>query len=321
MESAIESFPKQFAWKPELRNAGRIPLGVGRFLVAGLGGSHLAADILRQARPDLDIIVRRSYGVGPHTHAEGRLVIANSYSGNTEEVIESLEEALVGGFSAAVIAVGGRLLEMAHTQNLPFVQMPDTGIQPRSALGFNLRALAAVMGLDDILQATSALAETLDPVALREGGRGLAALLRGKVPLIYASNDNESIAYNWKIKFNETGKVPAFHNVFPELNHNEMTGFDGAGDSRALASPFHVLLLADATDHPRIQKRMEATKELYEACGIPITVVPLAGDTPYERIFNSLVLADWTAYELARLYGSEPELVPMVEDFKKRIAK
>ncbi|MBI1975725.1 MAG: hypothetical protein HYS59_01850 [Candidatus Vogelbacteria bacterium] len=320
MESALENFQKQFAWEPCIENIDTLPHGVNRFLIVGMGGSHLAADILKQARPDLDLIVRSSYGIGPRARAEGRFCIANSYSGNTEEVTDALEEALEARLPSAVIAVGGRIIDIAKKKHLPFVALPDTGIQPRSALGFNLRALAKLLDLDDVLLGTESLTETLDQKSARETGRAIARAMEGKIPCICASVDNEAIAYNWKIKFNETGKIPAFYNVFPELNHNEMTGFDRAASTEPLSEKFHFILLADSTDHPRIKKRMEVTKQLYEARKLAVTVVPIIGDTIYERIFKSLLVADWAALETALLYGVEPEQVPMVEDFKKMIA-
>ena len=126
-------------------------------------------------------------------------------------------------------------------------------------------------------------------------------------------------AYNWKIKFNESAKIPSFLNVFPELNHNEMTGFDVIGATKELSGKLVILLLKDANDHPRIQKRMEVLLRLYKERGIQVEVKEFVGENLQERIFSSLVLADWTAWYTAKEYGTEPEEVPMIEEFKKRI--
>ncbi len=119
---------------------------------------------------------------------------------------------------------------------------------------------------------------------------------------------------------NETGKIPAFSNVFPELNHNEMTGFDRKGKTKDLSGKFCFIFLSDNADHPQNRKRFEVTKRLYEERGLVVHSLPLQGTTRSEKIFSSLLLADWVAYHTALQYGVEPEQVPMVEEFKKLIA-
>ena len=124
------------------------------------------------------------------------------------------------------------------------------------------------------------------------------------------------LAHNWKIKFNETGKVPAFCNVFPELNHHEMTGFDVQDASRHLSEKFHFVFLKDDDDHPQVQKRMDITAKLYRDRNLPVEILMLQGQSRVEKMFSSLVLADWTAYHTGEGYGLETEQVPMVEEFK-----
>jgi len=248
------------------------------------------------------------------------LFIASSYSGNTEETIDAYNEAGRKGVARAVIAVGGALLAAAKKDGVPYVQLPDTGIQPRSALGFSFKALLKIIGEHDALRQVSGLAQTLRPSEYEAQGRELAQKLKGCVPVIYSSARNGSIAQNWKIKFNETGKIPAFYNVFPELNHNEMTGFDVVDATRNLSDTFFFIFLRDPADDPRILKRMEITERLYRDRGLNVSVVEMRGVDFFEKIFSSLLVADWAAYYTAEAYGVESEQVPMVEEFKKRIA-
>ena len=248
------------------------------------------------------------------------LFIASSYSGNTEEVVDFAENAFAARYNLAVIATGGRLIEFARKNGLPYIKMPDTGIQPRNALGFSMLSLVKLVGDDDALFELHELGSKLRPSGPKEQGEVLAGELQGKIPVIYSSRANLAIAYNWKIKFNESAKIPAFYNVFPELNHNEMNGFDALGKAKELSSRFHFTFLEDADDQPRIMRRMEVLAKLYLERGLPVKVVTLSGETIFEKIFNSLMLADWTAFSLAKIYGNEPALVPMVEEFKKLIA-
>ncbi|MEK7083119.1 MAG: SIS domain-containing protein, partial [Patescibacteria group bacterium] len=195
--------------------------------------------------------------------------------------------------------------------------MPNTGVQPRSALGFNLKALLKIMRQEGASADLRALSDALLPVSFEHAGKKCAKRLHDRVPLIYASARNAAIAYNWKIKCNETGKIPAFMNVIPELNHNEMTGFDAHESTEKLISNFYTLILRDDEDDPRIQKRMEILERLYTKRGIPTEIVAIEGAGRFEKIFSSLYLADWVAYYTAQEYGSDPNNVPMVEEFKK----
>jgi len=333
MSDAIRNFAKQFSYEPIIENAETIELKK-YVIVAGMGGSALAAGLLKTWDPSLRLTVHRDYGlpIVADDEKSETLIIASSYSGNTEETVSAYEEAGEKGLARVAVAVGGKLIDAAKRDGIPYIKLPDTGIQPRSALGFSFKALLKFLGLDDALAHVSSLAAELDPISFEEDGKKLVREMNGFVPVIYASTRNESIAYNWKIKFNETGKIPAFYNVVPELNHNEMTGFDPVsaygrethpgtnGTREGLNKPFYFLFLRDASDHPRIQKRMSVLDGLYRDRGLPVKVIDLQGAHPFYKMFSSLVLADWTAVFTAEQYGLESEQVPMVEEFKKLVA-
>ena len=260
------------------------------------------------------------YRIGwPTDVLQKTLIIASSYSGNTEETLSSFQEAIKHRYPVVAISTGGKLLELAKEKGVPYIQIPDTGIQPRSALGYTFKALAKMVGRDDIVREAGNLAAMLRSDAAEKDAKEVVKHLEGKVPVIYASQRNYAVAYNWKIKFNETAKIPAFYNVFPELNHNEMNGFDVSDSTRELTKPFFFLFLRDAQDHPRVQKRMEVLeKQLYQR-GLPVINFELTGNSRLEKIFSSLLFADWIALYLAEHYGRDPEQVPMIEEFKKAL--
>lgn len=322
MDEAIKNFAKQLLYKPQIENKQNFKKKK-KIIVCGMGGSHLAADLLRDFKPELALTIHSDYGLPPIPDKEAKktLVVISSYSGNTEETIDAFNQAKEKGLSLLIIAVGGKLIEQAQQYSIPYIQLPSTGIQPRSALGFSFKALLKVIGLKDIAKEADALAKTLKPADYKQEGQELAQKLKGKVPVIYASNYNLAMAYDWKIKFNETGKIPAFYNVLPELNHNEMTGFDVKDSSRELSDKFHFIFLKDSNDQPRVVKRMEVLQKLYQDRGLPVEVIAMKGETKLEKVFSSLILADWTALSLAQHYGLEAEQVPMVEEFKKLIAQ
>ncbi len=318
MRNAILSFPEQFAFEPVIENAGRLG-SYSRFLVVGMGGSHLPADLLLCGDPSLPIAVWSDYGL-PVIRPEDRsrtLVVASSYSGNTEETLDAYDEARRTGVDVAAIAVGGTLLERARVDGVPFIALPNTGIQPRMALGFSALALLKMFGAEKVMSSLSSLTKTLHPDGEEETGRALAAKMAGAIPVFYASRRNQAIVMNWKIKSNETGKIPVFCNVFPEMNHNEMTGFDATEKSHALSSLFHLVLLRDSSDDPRVQKRMDVMETVLGKRGLPMTSIDISDRNPWQKSFHALLLADWFALATAEANGAEPEQVPMVEEFKR----
>ena len=177
--------------------------------------------------------------------------------------------------------------------------------------------MLALMHEKTLLAETGELVKQLHPVREESHARELAKRLQASVPIVYSSARNAAVAQNWKVKFNETGKVPAFYNVLPELNHNEMTGFDVRARTLPLSRHFRFVFLKDADDDPRLTKRMAVLERMFRDRGLPSEVVILQGKSRLQKLWNGLLLADWTAYHLARLYEVEPEQVPMVEEFKK----
>jgi len=317
MRKAIEGFAGQFRYEPVIEQKKNLKKATS-FLLAGMGGSHLASEIIQAWNPLSRIKTWSDYGL-PEVE-KTCLVILSSYSGNTEETISAYKEAVKRKLNKAVISTGGKLIELAKKDGTPYIKLPATGIQPRSALGFSVRAVLCLMGEEKGLRELRALGKTLNPKNDEDEGRRLAGETKGCVPVVYASRKNSGIAYNWKIKLNETGKIPAFCNVLPELNHNEMTGFDRKPSSKKLSENFFFLLLKDKKDNQKIQKRMEILERLYKERGLKVKQIPLRGRGVFEKIFSSLLLADWIALYTAEGYGLEAEEVPMVEEFKKLMA-
>ncbi len=330
MYEAIKNFEKQFLYKPEIENK-EVLARKSSFIVVGMGGSALAPKLLKTWKPSLDILVHSDYGLPEFSKEElkNKLIILSSYSGNTEEPIDIFKKAKKQNLNIAVISTGGELLKLAIKNGVPYVKLPDTGIQPRSALGFSIQAFLKIIGEEGELRKIKKLATSLRPALYEKNGKNLAEEMKNHIPVIYASSRNLSLAYNWKIKLNETGKTPAFCNVFPELNHNEMTGFDpvrslisneaGVTEREKLNTPFYFIILKDAEDDPRILKRMEVLEKLYKDRNLPVQALLLKEKDVWSKIFSSLILADWVAYYTALQYGLEPEQVPIVEEFKKLV--
>lgn len=315
----IKNFSRQLDYKPEIINAAALKKRKHKFfVVAGMGGSRLPAMLLKTWKPGLPLSIHNDYGLPQFLNdLKHTLFIASSYSGNTEETCDFFQAAGRKNLPRAVVAFGGKLLALAQKEGIPYIKLPEPELQPRMAVGLNLLAILKLLGEKKALSQVGDSARSLRPLALRATGQNLAAKLYGKIPIIYSSIRNAPVAYSWKVKFNETAKIPAFTNVVPELNHNEMNGFGTTKTTKGFSDKFHFIFLRDAADHPKILKRMEMLKKLYEKRGFPIEMAALNGKNVFQKIFSSLVLADWTTYYLAGKYKVDPERVPVVEEFKR----
>ena len=319
MRQSILEFPKQLVWKPELENARKLKMQKS-IIIAGMGGSALAGGFLKMLIPKRTIVVHRNYGLPHDAHPHRSCVIVVSYSGNTEETIDAFRTARKKNIPCAVIATGGKLLKLAQRSRIPFIQLPTASrVQPRTAMGFILKALVCLLHEKTLERDLEKAGRTLQPTRLIPRANIFARKLFHAIPVLYASETNEPLARTLKIKFNETGKIPAFWNVLPELNHNEMTGFDWNKKTRPLSQGFSFIFLEDKNDAPRIKKRMTVLKRILEEKRFRVFPIPFTSAS-IRSVFETMLFGDWIAYYLAKSSGANPNTVPLVEKFKKLIA-
>lgn len=313
---AIKGFNKQLEYEPEVINSEKLGR-FERYIFVGIGGSALGPDLLRVAKPDLDILIHRDYGLPdlPDKVLQNSLIILNSYSGNTQEVLQALKEALDKSLTPVAISTGGKLLELAKDHGLPHIQTPESG-QARLSLGSNLKALLKVTGQVELL--TKFLKVKLDDYETTS--KEVAHRIRGFIPIIYSSRKNGPLAYTWKVNINETAKKPAFSNVFPELNHNEIASFNLNKIIKLLSQNFYFVFLKDSTDHTKIQKSMDILEKMLKDRKLNIETVNLDGGSRVKKILSSVNLASWVAYHLAKEYNVDPGDTSVIEEFKKLIS-
>lgn len=319
MEDSLLKFNEQFNFQPEIVNSQKLKGNYKNFILAGMGGSHLAAGLFHIFRPGINLYIHKDYGLPPYegSFMQESLLIASSYSGNTEEVVDFAAEAYAKGYDLAIITTGGKLLDFAKENELPYIVLPQTGIQPRTALGFSSLALASLVE-PDLIPELQSLADVLGDESIREQAKELSEGLTSKIPIIYSSAQNKALSYIWKITMNETAKIESYFNIFPELNHNEMQSFEK--DSQNIDVSRHFIIIHDSNDEPRIELRMKTTENLYQEQGHTVSSIFLEGESTTEKVFRSVLLANWTAFYIASSRGAEAEQVPLIEEFKKRIS-
>jgi glucose/mannose-6-phosphate isomerase len=317
MKDDIYNFPKQLLFSPEIINKERWG-SYNNYLLAGMGGSHLQGEVLLSLYKDLPLSIYSDYGL-PSVGKETGIIIA-SYSGNTEEAIDNFNTAISLGLDVSVISKGGKLIELAEENSLPYIKIPEGDVQPRMGMGYTLKGILEMMKKEkeEMVELAECLEKRKD--SLMSQGEETASFVEGKIPIIYSSTKNLITSKIWKINFNEGPKIPSFYNTIPELNHNEMTGFDVNSLTKELSEKMIFLLLKDDEDDPRNQRRMDVLKTVLEKRDFSIFEINMEGEKRAEKIFSSIILSAWTAYFISKYYNNDPNSVPMVEEFKKLIA-
>jgi glucose/mannose-6-phosphate isomerase len=323
MRKNIIDFPKQFKEGLSLAKNFKIAGQFDNIIISGMGGSAWPVEIITAwLNLNIPIYLNRNYNL-PLQFNSKTLAIFVSYSGNTEECLSAYQEAFDKKAKIVIITSGGQLQKIASENNLPIIEIP-TGLVPRMATGYIFTALYSILKNanlsenkdDEIIE----MSHCLKPLDQEKLGEELAEKIAGKIPLIYTSDRLKVLGYIWKIKFNENSKFPSFCHHFPELNHNEMEGM--ANEKKCEfhnESHFHTIILKDSNDHPRIQKRMDLTAKLLNKTNLPTEIINLKGKNLLEKIFASILLADWTSYFLAEKIGANPLQTKIIEEFKEEM--
>jgi len=288
-------------------------------IIAGMGGSGLAGILLQGRVKDLKIkipiLIWRNYGLPYHPELKNPLYIFVSFSGNTEETLSSFREALKRGpqSNIAVITTGGELLRLAQQRKLSIINFSAGTLTPRQGTGRMYYSLSKILLETNILKKPFPSYEHLKPEKLKHHGDLIAKKLKGRIITIYSDEEGKALGYIWKQKINETAKAFAFAHVIPEMNHGELTSFEKQ------SVPVAALFIDSLNPIPRIQKRMSLTRTIMRSCGAKVILIKHRGKDTSEKIWNSLVLADWTSYSLARLNKVDPVEIRLVSELKARM--
>lgn len=313
---------------------------IKEIIVLGMGGSAIGGDLLRSylmSSPEtkhLRISVNRGYDI-PEYADENTLIIASSYSGNTEETLSAFKQAIDKTRNIVVLASGGELAEIADKYKFYTIMLPK-GFQPRAALGYSFMTLLYVVmkaGLlseehEELLKKAieeafrivqSRAIDYADKSSDKNQAYELAKSIHGKIPVVYSSHERLDIVnLRWRGQFHENSKSLAFGNLLPEMNHNEINSWVMPED---MQDKFKIILLRDKQDNPRIKTRFEALRNLLEEQGHDVLTFRGSGNFQITRTFDLLYLGDWTSYYLAELYGQDTMAIPMIMKLKEILSK
>lgn len=292
-------------------------------VISGLGGSGIGGTIVRDLSlhsSKVPVVVNKDYQI-PSFVNEKTLFIASSYSGDTEETLYALEEALKQGAQVVCISSGGKIAEIAKSSGYPLLLIPGGG-PPRAHLGYSLTQLICILVSNGQLPA-SYLADLKNTVSflqinqsdIQRSASEIANTILNKSVVIYSDSGIGGVAERLRQQLNENAKVLCWHHCVPEMNHNELVGWTEKNNDRA------VLILRNHDDFQRNQTRIEINKEVigkYTSC---ITELWSKGSNRIEQTMYFIQLIDWISFYLSELRGVDIMDIKVIDHLKKKLSE
>ncbi len=325
MRNLIEGFTTQL--QEALTIAGSAVLTpkhhIQNIVVTGLGGSGIGGTILSELVQDecpVPIIVNKDYFLPDFVNAHS-LVIISSYSGNTEETLSAMKQAISKQAQIVCVTSGGEVKELADQHHYDTILIPG-GNPPRSCIGYSLVQLLKIMQFNGFVK-TDLLAQVKNSIALldlereaiQQESEDIAKKLRHKLPVIYTLGSCEGAAVRFRQQINENSKMLCWHHTFPEMNHNELVGWTEKNDALAVIT-FHT-----SYDYARTVKRYEICKPLFEKYSASVTDVIAKGNSKLEQYFYLIHIGDWISVDIADLKNIDAVEVNVITDLKNELAK
>ena len=325
MDRYISEFTDQLKEAIEIGNDASLSPStktIQNILITGLGGSGIGGKIVSQLVADtcpVPILVNNDYTL-PAFINENTLVIACSYSGNTEETLSALEIALAKNAEIACVTSGGKMLEIAKEKGLNHIIIPG-GKQPRACIAYSLTQLLYMLnhyqvidnGFEAQLKTTIELLDN-EEASIKSNAEILAKKLHGKTPVIYAEASYEGVAVRFRQQIDENAKQLCWHHVLPEMNHNELVGWAGGKDE------YSVVIFRNEDDHSRTKVRMDISKEIFSKHS-DVNEVSSIGNSKIERSFYLILFGDWVSFYLSVENQADPIEVKVIDYLKGELAK
>ena len=328
----LERLPEQAREAWALGQSWPLPPGFrrpSRVFLLGVGGSAIGADIvatLARLHGSAPVEVVRQY-TPPATDAD-TLVIACSFSGNTEETIAAFEATLGTPGMRIAFTAGGRLAALARERGVPLISYAWDG-PPRTALGYGLFTLLAVLARLRVIEmsdaeagtAIGALADAAERYGLRapmNAAKRLAIAIGDRLPVIIGADFLEVVARRFATEVSENAKQWAFSAALPEFNHNAMQAIAGPTGTPSALVP---IILDAPSVHPRNRRRVHETVRMLAVAGVQAHLIDGGGETPFEAILRATSFASWTSFYQALLRGVDPTPTGTLDAFKERMAR
>ena len=307
-------------------------LDVNNIIIAGMGGSAIGGDVvysLIKNEIKIPFVVNRGYDL-PAWANSSTLIICSSYSGNTEETISILEEAKSLGAKVIGITTGGVLESLCKNYSFDFVNIPS-GLQPRAALAFSFIPLLYILKKTSLInvEVRDWLESSVDLIKSKREEYSqdkennpvyqLANKLYNKLPIIYADSTSlETVAVRLKGQICENSKILAYHSIYPEMNHNEIVGWE---NNEEYFSNYYVLWLMDEEMNSRNKSRKNIISEILSDLNVSQQEIKVDGNSFKERFLLLIHYGDWLSYWCAILHNTDPSPVKNIQTLKDKLSK
>jgi glucose/mannose-6-phosphate isomerase len=331
MLESVRSLPEQCRVAWDMARGLKLPgtyRSIDRIVIFGMGGSAISGDFFRAilgrecAVPVFNV---RAYDMPPYVD-ERTLVIASSFSGDTEEVLSAFGQSLAVPSPKIVITTGGQLLTTARANGIPAFTFEHQG-EPRSAMGWGLMPLLAIaeelrlthdVGRD-VEEAVELMTRMLGEIdqhvpAAENAAKQMATALHEKLPVVYGAGPLIEVARRWKTQLNESGKTAAYFEELPELHHNAIIGY--ALPKRIAKETAVIFLESETLVHHRVQLRYGYTKEVLKKAGTATLEANARGNSALAQMMGLVLLGDFISTYLAFLYGVDPTPTTPIDDLK-----
>ena len=326
MKTLISNFTKQIAESITIGKSSQISPSkndIKNILVSGLGGSGIGANLVSQIVSDkiqIPFLVNKDYSL-PEFVNENSLIIISSYSGNTEETISAMNQAIKKNAKIVCITSGGKVLETAKQNGFDYIQIPG-GMPPRTCIAYSfIQQLYILKGMkllkhpfEEQLQKAIALLDK-EEENIKLTAKNIAKQIFNKLPVIYVCSGMESVALRLRQQLNENAKMLATHHVIPEMNHNELVGWRTKNENIA------VLILRNEDDFIRNQQRIEICKEIISGYTSTIIQIYSQGNSFIEKALYQIHIGDWISYFCAENRKMDATEVNVIDRLKGELLK
>jgi len=325
MKTLVDGFTKQLQESLSIANSALLTKknNIQNIVVTGLGGSGIGGTILSeliQGECPVPVIVNKDYFL-PEFVSPNSLVIISSYSGNTEETISAMQQAIAKKAQIVCVTSGGKIQDMAKEHGYDTIVIPG-GNPPRSCIGYSLVQLLKIVQFNGLVK-TDLLKQVSDSIALLDNEKSaiqsesmtIAKTLFNKLPVLYSLGSCEGTVVRFRQQINENSKMLCWHHTLPEMNHNELVGWTERNESLA------VVTFRTKFDYERTIKRYEVCKPLFEKYSSSVTDIIAKGNSKTEQFFYLINIGDWISCYLADLKNIDPVEVNVITNLKNELAK
>ena len=331
MYRKILEFPSMIKRAIELSAEMKVPnvKGLEDVVFCGMGGSGMGPELVRswlmdEATVPIDVI--RDYRL-PGYVSPNTLVCVISYSGDTEESVSCLKEAISRGAKLVSISSDGEMEHLSSESGVPHLKVP-AGFTPRSALPYLFVPLVKLLQANGIVspermielqKSVASVEAALESVKVevptdKNESKSLAAKLFGKFPLVYGHGILSGVALRFRQQLNENAKMMASTNAFPEFDHNELEAKRFIAEGKSVA-----VLLRSRFESDVLRSKIDASRQILESNGQAVLELRVAAQTAIAEALSFIAKLDMTSLYLALLNGVDPSSTPRINALKEML--